>query len=532
MKKVVNSTQMQNLDLTASQQYKIPLLLLMENAGAEIARNIVDYVKTNKISYPKILIAAGPGNNGGDGIVTARHLLNNLKQTTILLLIIKSKPYHGDAKTNYDVIKEIAKIDNRIQIIENNLDAIRNYPADIIVDAIFGTGFKGVPQGIYKQAIEAVNKLSGYKIALDIASGVNGDNGEITGIAVTADKTITMGLLKTGLVLYPGKEHCGEINIANLGVDYNSLFTGNTFLLDNNFIKENLPKRKPDGHKGSFGSVLVVAGGNGYSGAACLTSMGALVLGAGIVRLCYPQNINTAVEKKLTEVIKISLPSTTHGSIALSAFPKIKSVAQDSTVMAIGPGLTADFETKQLTQKLIRSVKLPMVIDADGLNNITPQVLNKIPKSTRANIVLTPHPGEFERLFGISAKEVNQNRIEICRKYAKEFSVTIVLKGAPTVIGTPTGNVYINPTGNSGLAKGGSGDVLTGMISGFIAQETKPHIAACLGVYLHGLSADIAVEKKTEYSLIASDLIKTLPKAIKSILNIKNQKVKEVITTD
>ncbi|MBS4014909.1 MAG: NAD(P)H-hydrate dehydratase [Candidatus Latescibacteria bacterium] len=521
--KVVNNAQMRDLDLAVSKKYRIPMLQLMENAGAGIAHNIIQYFKAKNLKSPAVLIVAGPGNNGGDGIVTARYLLKDLKAVSILLLIVKSKPYHGDAKTNYDIIKKIARADQRLKIIENKINLIKKYKPDIVVDAIFGTGYKGAPSGIYKSAIALINKLPGYKIAVDIPSGVNGDTGEIIGIAVKAHATITMALLKTGHLLYPGKSNCGHIKIANLGADYGSLFKGNTFLLDEKFIKKNLPLRKPDSHKGSFGSVLIVAGGNGYSGAACLTSLAALVSGAGIVRLCYPQNINTAVEKKLTEVIKIPLPATNEGSIALDGYDKIKAIAQDSTVMAIGPGLTTNIETKVLVRKIVLTNNLPLVIDADGLNNITPDVLLKVTKPKRLNIVLTPHPGEFERLFGISAKQVNQNRIEICRDHAQKYGLTIVLKGAPTVIGTPAGKIYVNPTGNSGLAKAGSGDVLTGLIAGFISQGAKPEIASCLGVYLHGLSADIAVEKKTEYSLIASDLIKTMPKAIKEILNIKNQ---------
>jgi len=543
MNVIVTSSEMKSLDLLASKRYSVPLLMLMENAGAEIAKYIIEYLISQKIYTPKILIVAGPGNNGGDGIVAARHLLTSLENISILLLILTKHPYQGDAKINYDTILNIAKTDNRIKIITNKLDVLKKYKPHIIIDAIFGTGFRGAPQGIYKQAIEMINISSGYKIAVDIPSGVNGDNGTVEGNAVKADLTITMGLIKTGHLLYPGKEYCGEIKIADLGVSYEKLskpkglpyitpqkelvgqgfsLAFNTFLLDKEFIREILPKRKPDGHKGTFGSVLVVAGGKGYSGAACLASQSALYSGAGIVRLCYPENISTAIEKKLTEVIKVPLPATKQGSLAMSGYNEILEIAKNSSVIAIGPGVTTNQETKELIRKLIKTINLEMVIDADGLNNISLAYLKTLPKQKRQRIILTPHPGEFERLFGISAKEVNANRIDICRELAKKLSMTIVLKGAPTVISDDKGNVYINPTGNSGLAKGGSGDVLTGMIAGFLAQGASLIDAACLGVYLHGLSADLAVEKKTEYSLVATDLIKYLPKAIRSILNIKN----------
>lgn len=523
MNSVVTSSEMKNLDIFASKRYSIPLFLLMENAGAEIARYIVEYLNCNKINNPKILIIAGPGNNGGDGIVVARHLLNAYESISILLIILIKHPYQGDAKINYEIIKRIAKADNRIKIIENKLDNVKHFNLDAIVDAIFGTGFKGAPLGIYKKAIELINRTPGYKVAVDIPSGVNGDYGSVEGVAVKTDLTITMGLLKRGHILYPGKIYCGDIKTANLGVSYEKLSKSNTFLLDDEFIRKSLPKRKADSHKGTFGSVLVVAGGKGYSGAACLTSLGALYSGAGLVRLCYPVNINSAVEKKLTEVIKVPLPATNEGSLAISGYDKIKEIAKKSDIMAIGPGITTNNETKELVEKLINSINLPIVIDADGLNNLSLKYLAKLPKQKRQRIVLTPHPGEFERLFGVPAQSVNNNRVEIAREWAKKLSITIVLKGAPTVIGTPAGNAYINPTGNSGLAKGGSGDVLTGMIAGFIAQGAKPPIAACLAVYLHGHSADLAVKTKTEYSLVATDLIKFLPKAINRILNIKNQ---------
>ena len=519
MKSVVTSSEMKELDLLASKKFDIPLVFLMENAGIETAQYIVEYLHRNKINTPKILIVAGPGNNGGDGIVVARHLLNIYKNTSILLLILTKHPYQGDAKINYEILKSIAKTDNRIKIIENRIDTLAGFKPDIIIDAIFGTGFKGAPQGIYKQAIEMINRNPGYKIAVDIPSGVNGDTGCVQSLAVSADLTITMGLIKQGHLLYSGKEYCGEIKIADLGVSYDKITKSRTFLLDDDFVRCNIPKRKPDGHKGTFGSVLVVAGGKGYSGAACLTSLGALHSGAGMVRLCFPENINTAVEKKLTEVIKVPLPANEQGSLAISGYDKIQEIASKSDVMAIGPGVTTNQETQKLIRKVVSSTNLSMVIDADGLNNITISDLLKIPRQRRLKIVLTPHPGEFERLFRVPSKTVNNNRIEIVRGWAKKLSLIIVLKGAPTVIGTPEGYVYINPTGNSGLAKGGTGDVLTGMIAGFIAQGASSSVAACLGVYLHGYAADIAVKTKTEYSLVATDLIKFLPKAIRNIIS-------------
>ncbi|MEO0084907.1 MAG: NAD(P)H-hydrate dehydratase [candidate division WOR-3 bacterium] len=514
MQPIVSSGEMKSLDLLVAKRYSLPLLLLMENAGREIAKSVVSYIANKQIKKPKILIVAGPGNNGGDGFVCARHLLAKIDDIAILLIALFDKQYQGDAKVNYDAITKMAQVDQRIKVVENSLSKLGQFQADIIIDAIFGTGFKGSPSGIFRQAIERINRLNGYKISVDIPSGVNGDTGEVADLAVKADLTITMGLIKTGQMLYPGRLFCGRLAVANLGVSYQGLAKTPTFLLDADFVSAYLPKRKPDGHKGTFGSVLVIAGGNGYSGAACLTSLSALTIGAGIVRLAFPENIRTAVEKKLTEVIKVPLPATNDGSIALAGYSKIKEVAEKSDVIAIGPGLTTNAETKALVQKLIRTINLPMVIDADGLNNLSSAYLMSLSKDKRRKLILTPHPGEFARLFEVSVADVNANRLEIVRQWAEKLASTIVLKGAPTVISDYQGKIYLNPTGNSGLAKGGSGDVLTGMIAGLIAQRSSLTNAACLGVYLHGLAADIAVKNKTEYSLLASDIIKFIPKAL------------------
>jgi NAD(P)H-hydrate epimerase len=515
---IVSNDQMRQLDLKIERQFQIPLVLLMENAGQEVAREVIEYLNKQGVVYPKILIMCGPGNNGGDGIVCARHLLSKLVGCEIMLLVLKTKPYSKDALINYKAIKKISANDKRIKIIENSLDGVKRFKPDIIIDALFGTGFKGEPQGIFKRAIDVVNKIKAYKIAIDIASGVNGDTGLVCGQAFLANKTVTLGLLKKGLILYPGKTFCNEIKIANLGISYERLLIADTFLLEREDIKKIFPTRRPNGHKGTFGQVLVVAGGNGYSGAACLTSAAALAVGAGIVRVAFPETLRTIIEKKLIEVIKIPLPSTSDESLAITAYSGIYKFSQQSNVLALGPGITTNQETKALIQRIIKTISLLMVIDADGINNLTKEFIEDLPVKTKRRLILTPHPGELERLIGVPASEINNNRIEVARIWAKRLSVILILKGRPTVIGTPNGIVYVNPTGNSGLAKGGSGDVLTGMIAGFLAQGANILNSCFLGVYLHGLAADLGVQKKTEYALLPTDVIKFLPNAIKEVL--------------
>ncbi|MEO0091140.1 MAG: NAD(P)H-hydrate dehydratase [candidate division WOR-3 bacterium] len=547
---VVTNRQIQCLDTAINSLFTMPLILLMENAGRVVAENVVEHLQRKKVITPKILIFAGPGNNGGDAIVCARYLLNQLIKAHIVLLILPKADYQGDASINYEILKKIVSTNSTIEIIEvthkRKLNRIKNFQPDVIIDGIFGTGFRGSPEGIFQDAIELINHYNAYKIAIDIPSGVNGDTGWVQELAVKAQQTISMGLYKRGHWLYPGRTHCGLIKIAHLGIDYKKLFwaitnsslaskktkldslnnisslkklfASETYLLTLPFIKQIFPQRRPDGHKGTFGSVVVVAGGKGYSGAACLTALSALRTGAGLVRLCFPLSINSAVEKKLTEVIKVPIPTTSEGTFALSGYNQIKDVINQSDVLAIGPGVTTHPETKELIRKIILTTKIPMVLDADAINNITVSTLLKIPKNQRANMVLTPHPGELSRLIEITPETINRERIDLCEQWAKRLGVILVLKGAPTVIGTPEGIVFINPTGNSGLAKGGSGDVLTGLIAGFVAQGVTPAYAACVGVYLHGLCADLKVKSTTEYCLTASDLINQLPKAINQLL--------------
>ncbi|MCX7784646.1 MAG: NAD(P)H-hydrate dehydratase [candidate division WOR-3 bacterium] len=544
---VVTNQQMRSLDMAINSQFGIPLILLMENAGRAVAECAIEYLQVHNIVAPKILILAGPGNNGGDAIVSVRYLVNRFPKIQIILLILPKANYHNDALINYEIINKFISqsqpLASIIKIIEvthtRKLSLIKNFNPDLIIDGIFGTGFRGTPEGVFREAIELINQSNAYKIAIDIPSGVNGDTGEIWNLAVKAHQTVSMGLYKRGHWLYPGKSYCGMVKIADLGVAYNNLFTTiissnkppklkslfstETYLLTSRFIKQIFPARRPNGHKGTFGSVTVLAGGKGYSGAACLTSLSALKSGVGLVRLCFPISINSAVEKKLTEVIKVPLPTTSEGTLALSGFDQIKKLLDQTDVLIIGPGITTHPETKALIQKvMVSSKKIPIVLDADGINNITIPMLLKLPANQRAHIVLTPHPGEFSRLIGIAPEIINRERIDLCELWAKKLGTNIVLKGAPTVIGTPDGKVFINPTGNSGLAKGGSGDVLTGLIAGFIAQGATPIYASCLGVYLHGLSADLKVKSTTEYCLTASDLINQLPKAIKQILSPEN----------
>jgi NAD(P)H-hydrate epimerase len=511
--RIVTGLEMRKIDEAAEKKFGIPSIILMENAGVGVCNVIEEYFPT--LSDLNVLIICGKGNNGGDGFVVSRHLINNGANVLVVLLGAK-KELKGDAKTNFQILERSAIKVIEISRISQLKRIATNLNPDVVVDAIFGTGFSGQPKGLYAEAIKFINQLSAFIIAVDISSGVNADDGSVQGDAVMADATVTMELVKRGHVLFPGRSFSGDIWIADIGIPINKIIAeGDVFLINSLMVRNALPKRLAQGHKGTFGTALILAGSRGYSGAAVLTSMGAMRSGAGLVKLGVPEAIIDPVEAKLTEAVKFALPQTKAQTFASSGLKQIIDLAKTADVLTLGPGITTHPETRELEFEILKQAKIPVVIDADGINNLAQakNILNKI----KAPLVLTPHPGELSRLIGKSPYEINVQRIEICRHYAKEFDSVLVLKGAPTVIAGSDGKVYVNPTGNNGLGSGGSGDVLTGIITGLIAQGSSLLNAAIAGVYLHGLAADLAVEDKTEYGLIAGDVLNYLTKALNEI---------------
>jgi hydroxyethylthiazole kinase-like uncharacterized protein yjeF len=510
--RLVTGSEMRKIDQAAEKKYGIPSIILMENAGIGVCNVIEEYFPL--VTNLNVLVVCGKGNNGGDGFVIARHLANNGANVSVILLGKKNE-IKGDAKTNLQIFeKGFSKVTeiNRINRLKN---LVTKFNPDIIVDAIFGTGFSGKPKGFYEQVINFINQIAAFKIAVDIASGVKADDGSVQGDAVQADATVTMGFMKQGHILFPGRTNSGDVWIADIGIPNQRIDSeGDTFLIDSDLVRKILPKRLAEGHKGTFGTALILAGSRGYSGAAALTSLSALRSGAGLVKLGVPEAIINPIEKKVTEAVKFALPQTKAKTFALAGLKRILELVKTSDVLAIGPGITTNLETKKLELEILEKVRIPVVIDADGINNLTPAALKRI----KPPFILTPHPGELARLINKSSSEINAQRIDICRQYAKAFNCVLVLKGAPTVIGNPQGIVYVNPTGNNGLGSGGTGDVLTGIITGLIAQGASLFNAAIAGVFLHGLAADLAVEDTTEYDLIAGDVLKYLPIAFKAIL--------------
>ncbi len=517
--KVVTTQEMREIDRKTIAS-GVPSLELMENAGRSVARAIKSHYAP--LRGKRVSIFCGKGNNGGDGLVVARLLVKERTRIRVFLLARKEE-LKKDPKINLRrALKEgieTIEIDTS-QRLKRFGQEIKE--SDLIVDAILGTGIKGAAQGLEAQTIEFINTLEKPVVSVDIPSGVEGSTGKVSGEAVRADLTITFGLPKIGLVVYPGAEYVGELEVACIGIPKKFLEDKRikVNLITKEEVSSYLKPRRPDTHKGTYGHLFVIAGSIGMTGAATLASrgaslcFGALRSGVGLVTLGIPESLNEIMEIKLTEGMTLPLPETKKKTLSLKGEKKIIEFSKKVDALALGPGLSTNKETQRLVRDLIRRISLPMVIDADALNALTGHL--KILKNYPTKII-TPHPGEMARLIGKSIREVQENRIRIAGGFALEYKVIVVLKGARTVIADPEGDIYLNPTGNPGMASAGVGDVLTGMIGSFLAQGREPLEAAKTGVYLHGLAGDLACQEKGEESLIASDLLEKLPQAFKQL---------------
>lgn len=511
--RLVNNKEMQEIDKWAQESLKIPGIVLMENAGRGCVEVLREYFDLEGLN---VLIVCGKGNNGGDGMVIARHLKNNRANVKVVLLG-KGNELKGDALLNYQILKN-AKFDIIEVSSPQKLKRIfKESHYDCIIDAIFGTGFKGEPSGIFLEAIRLINETDAFVLSVDIPSGINGDTGRFEKNCVIADATPVMCLPKRGNYLFPGRAFCGAIYLVDIGVPYDLIDNGFPRIIDFDDIYRILPFRDPAGNKGTFGQVLIIAGARGFSGAAAMASISCLRTGAGLVRLAAPEGIMDSLEAKLLEVVKVPLRQTGEETISVKAIDTILPLLEKTDVVIIGPGLTTNNETAKFVKELLPKLKIPLVIDADALNIISEDV--KILKKVNTDFILTPHPGELSRLTKLTVRKINEERIDIALEYAKEFGGILILKGAPTVIASPEGELFVNPTGNSGLATAGSGDVLVGIIGGLLAQGLTPISSAIGGVFLHGLSADLFVKENNEYSLIAGDLIDYIPKSLNYIIN-------------
>ena len=510
--RLVNNNEMKKIDHWAIHKLGIPGVVLMENAGRGCVNVLEEYYDPEHLN---VLIICGTGNNGGDGFVIARHLQNRDAHVKVIILG-SARALKGDARTNFALMKKANIAFHEARDIQTIKRIYAAFNPTVIVDAIFGTGFQGTPKGIHRKTIEFVNNTETFILAVDIPSGINGDNGQFEQTCVIADATATMCLPKRGHFLFPGREFCGDIYIVDIGVPYSLIEHGFPHITEFDHISASMPCRTPDGNKGSFGTVLVIAGARGFAGAAAMAARAALKVGAGLVRLAAPSGIMDALESQLLEVVKVTLPQTTAETISKKACDTLLPYLDRTDVVVIGPGLTTNPETAAFVSSFIPHVSVALIVDADAINIIAQN--KKILKKIRAPFALTPHPGELSRLTGRSPQQINLERIDLAQELARHYGGVLVLKGAPTVIASPEGDVYVNPTGNSGLATAGSGDVLVGMMSGLCAQAVPLMTASTAAVFLHGLCAELAMDESNEYSLTAGDLVDFIPASINYIL--------------
>jgi NAD(P)H-hydrate epimerase len=390
--------------------------------------------------------------------------------------------------------------------------------SDVLVDAMLGVGLSSPLKGLYAQVVDMINASGRPVVAVDVPTGIDADTGAVMGTAVKADLTVTMALLKRGLVLYPGAECAGTVRVADIGIPTEVIEREKitTTVLNRGSVWGILGSRKPDAHKGDFGHLMVVAGSPGKAGAAVMTAKSALRTGAGLVSVATPTSLVPIIQQQVFESMCIPSAESIDGTIGIGAENELLKAASKMSACAIGPGLSTHYETVQMVRNFLQQITVPVVIDADGLNAIAGAL--DILKRIKVPVIMTPHPGEMARLSGIPTADVQKDRIGITEEFAEKYNVTLVLKGAGTVIATPQGHVYVSSTGNPGMATGGTGDALTGMIGSFLAQGYASHQAACLAVYLHGRAGDLAAGEKGEAGMIAGDLIDKIPQAIKETI--------------
>jgi ADP-dependent NAD(P)H-hydrate dehydratase / NAD(P)H-hydrate epimerase len=516
LQKVLTAAEMQAIDKYSIEECGIPGVILMENAG----RGAVDCLKRlfPDLGAKRVIVFAGKGNNGGDGFVMARHLLNMGTDVSVLLLG-KTSELKADAKLNAEIAHNIGVEINEVDITNFKSFDHRLRHSDLIIDAIFGTGLTKPASGFFEEVFGRINQLQKFVVSVDIPSGVDSDSGQLIGPHVKANLTLALALLKRSHVTFPAAGMMGDIEVVDISlpqkaVDAQPLAVQ---MVEPGDIAAWFKKRPSDAHKGDFGHVLVIAGSLGKGGAAGLTALAALRAGCGLVTLGIPESCQKALEFHPLEVMTVPLPETANGTLAVEAKDLIVEQLQGKSALAIGPGISTDPETVQLLREVLPTIQIPMVLDADAVNCLALDGGLELLKNSE--VVLTPHPKEMSRISGLSTQEIQANRIETASRFAQENSVHLVLKGARTILAFADGSVFINPTGNPGMATAGSGDVLTGIIAGLIAQGLEVRQAVIAGTYLHGLAGDIFAEKSAEASLIAGDLLNGIPESLSRVLS-------------
>jgi ADP-dependent NAD(P)H-hydrate dehydratase / NAD(P)H-hydrate epimerase len=554
--KVVTAEMMREMDRRAIEEFGIPGVVLMENAG----RAVVEVIQREygPLRGKRVAIFCGSGNNGGDGFVIARYL-HLAGASPFVVLVGRPEALKDDARVHFDLL---SRLDIRVHDVSGDDWSGVHLNRSLVVDALLGTGIKDAPRGAYEAAIEIINHGKESHgpisvIAVDIPSGVDADTGATPGEAIWADCTVTFGYPKLGHLLFPGTERVGKLHVADIGFDWRFLEAASDQESSYRWLNPPdaytdtqkrhrwrvanpaalclLQKRGQDTNKGDYGHVGIIAGSRGMAGAPALTARAAQRAGAGLVTVLAPMCVQPMIAAKLDEQMTIPLPDA-EGALSEAAFDAIANFAEKASVLCIGPGLTTSPQTVALVQRLIAEIEKPIVLDADGLNALAkqPDVALRRREDSTCPLIITPHPGEAARLLETSIENVQSNRIEAVRELARKFRAVALLKGRHTLTADPKGQVAINTTGNPGMATGGSGDILTGILGGLVAQAVARYRNAPsregwlsnpirtrdvveLGTMLHGMAGDIAAEKFGETALTAGDITACLPEAFRRL---------------
>lgn len=506
--RVLDAAQMYSAEKIQNEE-GITFTRLMENAGSACARAIMNRYKSDK----KVCVLCGTGKNGGDGFVIARKL--SQAGYKVCLVMAFGEPKAQDAIYMREQLDIMSTVQEFIWGVGQYKLAIEK--ADLLVDCIFGIGYRYREDEKTQEIFNFINSLKKQVVAIDIPSGCECDSDIMCPCAIKADMTVAISCLKPIHVFKPSCLICGDVVTVNIGLSdeiVENVSGEKIKVLTKSDAKSLFPKRDLMGNKGTFGKVISICGSKNMQGAAVLAAQGALRVGAGLVTACFPESAYCAIAPKLTEQLMLPMPSNLQGTFSSAAIPLLKENIASSNAVLLGCGMGLNLETKDIVAEIVKDSEKPLIIDADGINAISSNI--DILKNKKAPILLTPHPGEFARLISKSIDDINANRAQYAKNFAKEYGVVLLLKGANTIIASPEKDeYYVNVTGNEGMAKGGSGDLLSGIILGLCAQGLSLYDAAVLGTYLHGKAGDMARSEFSSCGMTASDCADMLKKLLK-----------------
>ncbi len=508
------ASQMRNIDKSATKNGSIPSIVLMENAAIACMNELK--ATFSSLECMRVAVFCGKGNNGGDGLCLARHLYNMGVEVAVYLVC--GNEFYGDAKINYDIIKKMNVNIDIVADTDNLKYIIRSY--DVVIDAIYGTGIHGTVGGISYDVINEINENAKYTLSVDVPSGINSDSGEICGICVKADKTVTFVAYKVGMLMFPAADYVGEVTVADISIPDYIIEQQKVSInvADDKFVRDNFPLRRKNSQKGDYGKVLVIAGSTGLSGAAYLSSQSAVISGSGLVTLAIPEGLNVAMEAKTTEVMTYPVMDI-NGHISSSATEEILKLVDKADAVLIGPGLGRSRDVTRIVESVLSHSNVPVIVDADGINAVSEN--KSMLNGCTCPVIFTPHAVEMSRLTELEKDYIEDNRIVVSKEFAEEYGVTVILKGHRTIVTASDGEQYINITGNSGLATGGSGDVLAGITVSLCARGISEAKAAAMAVYIHGKAGDFAMAKYGIESVTATTVMECIPYAMSQILQVE-----------